>query len=622
MNIIKILTSKYRKLLILLADILVILGSSLITCLLLHTSYINLFLNTFIIQIFIYCSIFLMFNIYNKLWRCADIRDISFCFISSLLAGIIYHSYLYNIYNTINLTYCIINILISTSSLCLYRVIYKSLRNFMVTSRSNLGENLDNNTIILSSEKNIDKLSLQLITLDKSLYNVKGIIIDNPFITNASVNGITVIGLIDDVELICKKYNIKNILISNELLSDNDLIINLKEISKNSKIKVYKFNCVENLNTTPSFETREIKIDELLGRNKITINISSIGFIQNKVILITGGGGSIGSELCRQISKYNPKKLIIIDNYENNAYEIQKELEGIYGNNFNTIVEIASIQDIDKMETIFSKYHPNLVFHAAAHKHVPLMEHNPEEAIKNNVFGTLNVVKMADKYNAEKFVLISTDKAVNPTNIMGASKRITEMIIQYYSVFSCTSFVAVRFGNVLGSNGSVIPLFKKQIELGGPITITHPNVVRYFMTISEAVGLILQAGEIANGGEIFVLDMGEPVKIKTLAENMIKLYNLEIDKDIEIKYIGLRPGEKLYEELFMEQEQLSKTSNNKIYIGKHIEMDMPKFINDLKKLRHLCDMNDSDGIFDLMPNIVTTYNNIGNRERALINEAI
>lgn len=604
---------KYRKLLIMLADVVIVFLSTLFISMFLFAGYLNVFLKTSIIQSIVYISIFVMLNIYNKLWRCANILDISMCFFTSLLAGVIYNVYLVTTYN-MNLNYCISNVMVSAFSLCTYRIMYKFIRRFVIESNKFIKHNansVEENTLIISKEKNLDKLALQLIGLDKNDFNVKGIVSDSPFIKGTTVNGIKVLGLVLDIETLCKQHNIKKILLNSDFLADKCLIKTLNDILKQTDIKIYKLNNVENINNISgsSIAVKEVDIKDLLGRDVVNLKINDLSFIKDKTILVTGGGGSIGSELCRQIVGYSPKKLIILDNYENNAYAIQQELIRIYGNNLHVQVEIASVQDSEKVEKIFKIYEPNLVFHAAAHKHVPLMEHNPEEAIKNNVFGTLNVVKMADKYNVEKFVLISTDKAVNPTNIMGATKRITEMIIQYYSVFSCTDFVAVRFGNVLGSNGSVIPLFKKQIESGGPVTVTHPNVVRYFMTISEAVGLILQAGEMAKGGEIFVLDMGEPVKIKDLAENMIRLYGLTLGKDINIEYVGLRPGEKLYEELLMAEEGLQKTKNSKIYIGKPIDFDMKQFVNNLEKLKILSATNDSDAIFNFMASVVNTYKN-------------
>ena len=325
--------------------------------------------------------------------------------------------------------------------------------------------------------------------------------------------------------------------------------------------------------------------------------------------MVTGGGGSIGSELVRQIVKYNPRQVIIIDIYENNAYDIQQELMLEYGNSINLVTIISSVRDYDKMELLFNKYKPQVVFHAAAHKHVPLMETVPEEAVKNNIFGTYNVAELSKQYNVDKFVMISTDKAVNPTNVMGATKRACEMIIQYESQNSShTEFVTTRFGNVLGSNGSVIPLFRRQIESGSPVTVTHPDIIRYFMTIPEAVSLVLEAGAMAKGGEIFVLDMGAPVKITTLAENLIRMYGKVPYKDVPIVFTGLRPGEKLFEELLMDEEGLKSTENKKIFIGNQIDIDEKELLRKLEILRNVADANDSERTVEFLADLVPTFN--------------
>ena len=351
---------------------------------------------------------------------------------------------------------------------------------------------------------------------------------------------------------------------------------------------------------------RKVDPQDLLGRDPIQVNLDEImGYISGKVVLVTGGGGSIGSELCRQIGRANPKQLIIFDIYENNAYEIQMELRRTHPE-LNLTVLIGSVRNTNRVNYVMQTYRPDMVFHAAAHKHVPLMEDSPNEAIKNNVFGTYKMAKAASCYGVKRFLLISTDKAVNPTNIMGASKRLCEMVVQMMNRHSETEFVAVRFGNVLGSNGSVIPLFKKQIEAGGPVTVTHPDIIRYFMTIPEAVSLVLQAGYYAKGGEIFILDMGEPVKIDTMARNMIRLSGYEPDVDIKVEYTGLRPGEKLYEELLMKEEGMQDTANKLIHIGKPIEMDDEKFLQQLERLEKAC-KEETDHMKDIVAEIVPTY---------------
>ena len=327
--------------------------------------------------------------------------------------------------------------------------------------------------------------------------------------------------------------------------------------------------------------------------------------LSDKTILVTGGGGSIGSELCRQIAKYYPRQLIIFDIYENNAYDIQQELKHDYPD-LNLKVLIGSVRNTNRIESVMERYRPDVVYHAAAHKHVPLMEDSPNEAIKNNVFGTYKTARAADKFGVKRFVLISTDKAVNPTNIMGASKRMCEMIIQTFNQYSRTEYVAVRFGNVLGSNGSVIPLFKKQMEAGGPVTVTHPDIIRYFMTIPEAVSLVLQAGAFAEGGEIFVLDMGEPVKIDDLAKNLIRLSGYTLGVDMEIKYTGLRPGEKLYEELLIKDEGLKKTKNELIFVGEPLKFDEVHFLSELKKLEQAA-IDESMDIKEMVASIIPSY---------------
>ena len=354
----------------------------------------------------------------------------------------------------------------------------------------------------------------------------------------------------------------------------------------------------------------DIRFEDLLGRSPISFDNKDIrNFISGKICMVTGGGGSIGSELVRQIAKYDPERVIIVDIYENNAYDIQQELVMEYGDSLKLTVLIASVRDYDRMNSILDKYKPDIIFHAAAHKHVPLMENSPMEAIKNNVIGTFNVATLAQFHNVKKFVMVSTDKAVNPTNVMGASKRCCEMIIQYLSQQhdGCTEFVTTRFGNVLGSHGSVIPLFRKQIESGKPVTVTHPDVIRYFMTIPEAVSLVMEAAAIAHGGEIFVLDMGQPVHIVKLAENLIRMYGKKPYTDVEIKFTGLRPGEKLREELLMNEEGLKQTSNKLIFIGKQIELNCDVFIRKLRRLRNAANHNLNEEAVQALHDIVPTF---------------
>lgn len=358
---------------------------------------------------------------------------------------------------------------------------------------------------------------------------------------------------------------------------------------------------------------KKIKIEDLLPRDPIRVDLDAIlGYVKGKTILVTGGGGSIGSEICRQLAGHDVGHLIIFDIYENNAYQIQKSLEWEFPD-LNLTVLIGSVRDERRLESIFSKYWPDIVFHAAAHKHVPLMEDSPNEAIKNNVIGTLKTARTASHYQVKKFILISTDKAVNPTNIMGASKRLCEMVIQLIGRHSTTEFAAVRFGNVLGSNGSVIPLFRRQIEHGGPVTVTHPDIIRYFMTIPEAVSLVLEAGAYAKNGQIFVLNMGDPVRIADLAKNMIRLSGYEPEKEIKIKYIGLRPGEKLYEELLMNEEGMQATENSRIFIGRQIAFDEKVFREQIKELAKEAE-NECPNICYLVKKMVPEYQYEGEKQ--------
>lgn len=438
---------------------------------------------------------------------------------------------------------------------------------------------------------------------------VIGILDDDLNKVGRKIHNVKILGTTDEVEKIVEENNI------------DEIIISMANVSKEEKKAVIE-KCQQTkckLKTLPGIyeiidgkvdikKIRDVEIEDLLGREPIKTNLSEISnYIEEKVVLVTGGGGSIGSELCRQIASFNPKHLIIVDNYENNAYAIQQELIRKYGQSLNLSTIIASIREEVRMEEIFKEYRPEVVFHAAAHKHVPLMEKSPSEAIKNNIFGTYKVASLCDKYNVRRFVLISTDKAVNPTNIMGATKRAAEMIIQTLNERSNTEYVAVRFGNVLGSNGSVIPLFKKQIEEGGPVTITHPDIIRYFMTIPEAVGLVIQAGSMAKGGEIFILDMGEPVKILDLANNLIRLSGFEPGVDIKVEYTGLRPGEKLYEELLMSEEGITKTENKKIFIGRPVDFSIDRVEKHLDVLKNIVDREDVALIDSVMREFVTTY---------------
>ena len=422
------------------------------------------------------------------------------------------------------------------------------------------------------------------------------------------INGVPIVGDRTKIKEAIENFDIEEVIMAIPTI-DTDNKKQIFDICKEFNVKLKTIPGIYEIveGTVNISKIRNVNIEDLLGRESVKLDTAGIDeFIKGKVVLVTGGGGSIGSEICRQVAKFSPKKLIILDIYENNAYDLQMELNYTHPE-LDKFVAIASVRDRNKIEAVFNKFKPDVVFHAAAHKHVPLMEDNPSEVIKNNIVGTLNVAECASETGVKKFVIISTDKAVNPTSIMGASKRVCEMIIQSINNVSKTEFVAVRFGNVLGSSGSVIPLFKKQIENGGPVTVTHPDINRFFMTIPEASQLVIQAGAMAKGGEIFVLDMGKPVKIVDLARDLIKLSGLEPDKDIKIKFTGLRPGEKLYEEILINKDTLTKTAHNKIFVENPQYFDFRELKDEIKKLEDVSRDTNDDHIFAAMEDLVPTY---------------
>ncbi len=527
--------------------------------------------------------VFAFFKLYTSLWRYASIKElvniIESCAVCILLNILGYYLTYRPIYRSYFVLYGASLFLLT----CVSRFSYRLLR---LLYRSNLhGAHMRNTMIIGAGEAcNVVMKELELSTqLDAKLCCI---IDDNPRKHGTYIHGVKIVGGRDTILENARKYGITEIIVAIPSADKREQrkILEICQQVPNCELKILPgvYQLV-NGDVTVS-KLRHVEIEDLLGREPVQITTEKIGrYVSDKVVLVTGGGGSIGSELCRQIAANGVRQLIIFDIYENNAYDIQQELRAKYPY-LDLVVLIGSVRNGRKLNSVFAEYRPDIVYHAAAHKHVPLMEDSPNEAIKNNVFGTYKVALAADRFGTKKFVLISTDKAVNPTNIMGASKRMCEMIIQMFNNHSKTEYVAVRFGNVLGSNGSVIPLFKKQIEAGGPVTVTHPDIIRYFMTIPEAVSLVLQAGASAEGGEIFVLDMGQPMKIADLARNLIRLSGYVPDKDIEIKYIGLRPGEKLYEEVLMDEEGLQETENELIHVGKPIEFDEEEFIRNLKDL--------------------------------------
>lgn len=556
-----------------------------------------------------------IFGLYTIQWRYFKIKDYIVCacamFVGMALSFLTFLAFGKNP----QIIFFIFDYLICTFGALSFRFIFREA--FLSTRYSARTENSERTLIVGAGNAG----QIVLDEIKKAKYDLSNpandyipvcFVDDDSTKVNRKINGLRVAGTVSDIPKICENEKITQILVaipSAETESKNKILEICSKTPCKIKIIPYLSETFLDGKTSLMKDVKDIDINDLLGREPIDFDKTEIkALIKDKVCLVTGGGGSIGSELVRQIAKYNPKQVIIVDIYENNAYDIQQELILEYGDSLNLVTLIASVRDYDKMDKIFKQYRPNLVFHAAAHKHVPLMETVPEEAVKNNIFGTFNVATLAEFYHADKFVLISTDKAVNPTNVMGATKRCCEMIIQYKAQYSTTTeFVATRFGNVLGSNGSVIPLFKRQIENNKPVTVTHPDIIRYFMTIPEAVSLVLEAGAMAKGGEIFVLDMGEPVKILTLAENLIRMYGKVPYKDVEIKFTGLRPGEKLYEELLMDEEGLKSTANKKIFIGKQIEINPQELLSNLERLQEFSEANDSEGTVEFLEKIVPTF---------------
>ena len=549
--------------------------------------------------------IFWLFRLYHSLWQYASIAEVYRIAEACIIVELV-HFLSNKIMGNMLPRSCSFNAAICLIiAICASRFMYRMIRTVLNKYRN---IKTSNNVMIIGAGEATNVIMREI---QNSSYlansNIACIIDDDRRKVGKYIRGVKVIGTRDKIKEAAKLYDIDEIIFaipsaSNEVKRD---ILNIcKETDCTLKILPGVYQMVDGEINVNSI--RNVDVLDLLGRDPIEVDIESImGYVKDKVIMVTGGGGSIGSELCRQLVSHKPKQLIIFDIYENNAYDIQQELKINYPD-ANVVTLIGSIRNVSRLESVFAQYKPDIVYHAAAHKHVPLMEVSPDEAVKNNVVGTWNVARMADKYGVKKFVMISTDKAVNPTNVMGATKRICEMIVQTYNEISKTDFVAVRFGNVLGSNGSVIPLFKRQIEAGGPVTVTDPNIIRYFMTIPEAVSLVLQAGAYAKGGEIFILDMGEPVKIDDLAKNLIRLSGYTLGVNMEIKYTGLRPGEKLYEELLMKEEGLQETDNKLIHIGKPIEFDKENFFDNLEKLKEEA-YSETGNIRESLKKVVDTY---------------
>ena len=563
--------------------------------------------DAYIINIFVTLVIFYIFRLYNSVWRYASdtemVNVVIAVTICAVMQPVVFWLLDTHVPRSFPFFYAFF-LAIFTGGV---RFSYRFLRMVQNRRLSHYKAPERQNYMIVGAGASGNAILQEIQSSRYLSMHVACFIDDNPGCQGKYLRGVPIVGGREKIAESVEKYGIDEIIIAIPSASRSalkPLIEICKETGCRIQILPGMYQIIKgDVNVS---NLREVQIEDLLGRDPIEVNVDEIiGYVQNKTVLVTGGGGSIGSELCRQIARHNPRRLIILDIYENNAYEIQQELKQSCPE-LDLVVLIGSVRNTMRVDEIFREYRPDIVYHAAAHKHVPLMEDSPNEAIKNNVFGTLKVAAAADRYGVGKFVMISTDKAVNPTNIMGASKRICEMIIQKMNRNSRTEYVAVRFGNVLGSNGSVVPLFKKQIEQGGPVTVTHPDIIRYFMTIPEAVSLVLQAGAYARGGEIFVLDMGEPMKILDLARNMIKLSGYRVDEDIKIEFTGLRPGEKMYEELLMREEGLKETANRMIYIGRPIEYDDELFEQQLQRLQE-ASVNESQDIRVLVQEIVPGY---------------
>ena len=554
----------------------------------------------------------LLFRCYNSLWRYAESREYLMQFFA-VACG-------FSLYMTIDLVALhgtipcpvrpmLFATLMSLVAMWAFRFMYRCIRQ--APARREYSSRSAISLLIIGAGDAGVALADEILRTPASNYRVYGFLDDAPIKQNVDIHGMSVLGAVEDIDVVLKDSDVKEIVVAIPSLTEE----RRREILARCSVTGCRVRMLPRVTELLYRSTagllnsvRDIQVEDLLGRQAVEFENREVhDFLSGKVVLVTGGGGSIGSELCRQIATHHPKRLIVLDIYENNAYDLQQELRYLHGERLNLQVEIASVRDREKVNLLFDRYRPQIVFHAAAHKHVPLMEDCPDEAIKNNVFGTYNVALAASAYGAEKFILISTDKAVNPTNVMGASKRLCEMVMQGMQGQSSTRYVAVRFGNVLGSNGSVIPLFKRQIARGGPITLTDRRIIRYFMTIPEAAQLVMQAGVMADSSQVFVLDMGEPVKILTLAENLVRLAGLTPYVDVDIIETGLRPGEKLYEELLMKSEHLSATKNQKIFIEQQEPIDRQTLERYLEQLQQALDTRDGQHLVSVMRQIVPTF---------------
>lgn len=573
-------------------------------------NYAQVMFQSIIVSEIITIFVFGLFHLYSSLWSYASTTELLYIISACIIDSVANMGCIFALYQTsdsvplprsYHLFYGMFLLAFTLLGRYFYRLI-RIAKGHVLVDRTHRKR-----VLIVGAGAAGSALIKEIVNSKEVSMRIVGIIDDNPSKKGTYIHGVRVLGNRDDIREVCEELAVQAIMIALPSASARE-IKGIVEICKETGCELRRLpGMYQMVNGDVSVsKLKEVDVNDLLGREPVSVDLNSIlGYVSGKVVLVTGGGGSIGSELCRQIAGHKPEQLVIVDIYENNAYDVQQELKKKYPW-LNLVVLIASVRNTKRMDDIFDFYKPDIVYHAAAHKHVPLMEDSPNEAVKNNVLGTWKVVEASHRAHVKKFVMISTDKAVNPTNIMGATKRLCEMIIQTYNNRSKTEFVAVRFGNVLGSNGSVIPLFKKQIAAGGPVTVTHPDIIRYFMTIPEAVSLVLQAGAFAKGGEIFVLDMGEPVRILDLANNLILLSGHKPGEDIRIEFTGLRPGEKLYEEMLMDEEGLQDTENHMIHIGKPIEIDEERFLEDLEKLKDYV-VNEPEDIRQWVQRMVPTY---------------
>ena len=551
-----------------------------------------------------------LMGMYDSLWRYAEVVEFFRLCTGSAIAIFLFVASSMLIFqgtgSQVPISVYFLSAMFSAGVTMYSRLVYRMYRNVKLGKK---GGQKARRTLLIGAGDAASTLLHEQFKKPSPDMNIICCVDDAPEKQGRYIMGIQIMGTTEDIPEIVEQCEIESILLAIPTM-DEENKRRVLSICNKTKCNIKILPDIVKMITDGqdlASRIRDVKVEDLLGREEVQLSVRIAEFLRGKRVMVTGGGGSIGSELCRQIASCEPKELLLVDIYENSAYAIQQELRRKYGDKLDLQVQIASVRDSKKMDALFERYRPEIVFHAAAHKHVPLMEDSPEEAVKNNVFGTFNVASSANRYGAERFVLISTDKAVNPTNVMGATKRVCEMIVQAMAQRSKTRFAAVRFGNVLGSNGSVIPLFKEQIACGGPVTVTHPDIVRYFMTISEAVSLVLEAGSMATGGEIFVLDMGKPMRILDLAENLIKLSGFIPYKDIQIVFTGLRPGEKLFEELLMDEEGLRKTDNRKIYIGAPLRLNNQTFFDHLMALKQIAYSNNSENLVQALADMVPTF---------------